>query len=295
MSVSPTLQLTPAEFKKMQELVYRHAGIAIGDEKVAMLSNRLRKRLKSLGMESFAQYYDLLKSCSPSDEEFSHFLSTVSTNETYFFRNERLWEYVGTDLIKHLCQTKECQSPKRAAFWSAACSTGAEAYTLAMVLRSELPRFDEWRVEIVGTDISQKVLDTAKAGSYQEYAVQKVDSRDRGRYFKYDDEANVFQLKDDIRKMVEFEFHNLRDAFKRNYFDVVFLRNVMMYFDYEMKERVLVNVFASMRPGALMITGDVDPLRDGSDLKAKSGLEYVCSNTYRKPIKESKTAALLHG
>ncbi|MCH8963823.1 MAG: protein-glutamate O-methyltransferase CheR [Planctomycetes bacterium] len=295
MGVSPNLELTAAEFKRMQELVYRHAGIAIGDEKVAMLSNRLRKRLRVLGLESFTEYYQLLKSCSLGDEELASFLSTVSTNETYFFRNEGLWEYVGTDLIKHLCQMKEGQSPKRAAFWSAASSTGAEAYTLAMVLRSKLPKFDEWHVEIVGTDISQKVLDTAQSGSYQEYALQKMDLPARRRYFKHDEEANVFQLKDEIRKMVEFKFHNLRDAFKRNYFDVVFLRNVMMYFDYEMKKSVLANVFASMRPGALMITGDVDPLRDGSDLKDKSGLEYVRSNTYRKPIKESKTAALLHG
>ena len=99
MTVPPTLQLTPAEFKKMQELVYRHAGIAIGDEKVAMLSNRLRKRLRVLGLESFTEYYQLLKSCSLGDEELASFLSTVSTNETYFFRNEGLWEYVGTDLI----------------------------------------------------------------------------------------------------------------------------------------------------------------------------------------------------
>ncbi len=295
MAVSPTLQLTKSEFKQMQELVYRHAGIAIGDQKVAMLSNRLRKRLKSLGLDSFAAYYDLLKTCGPSDEEFSHFLSAVSTNETYFFRNERLWDYVGTDLIKHLCQMKEGQSPRRADIWSAACSTGAEAYTLAIVLKNRLPKFSEWRVHIVGTDISEKVLDAARTGIYQEYAVQKMDSRDRRRYFKHDDETNVFQLKDDIRKMVEFEFHNLRDAFKRNSFDVVFLRNVMMYFDNEMKERVLANVSNALRPGGVMITGDVDPLRDGSGLREKSGLEYVHSNTYRKPIKESKTAALLHG
>lgn len=295
MSVSPNLQLTANEFKRMQELVYRHAGIAIGDEKVAMLSNRLRKRLRSLGMESFAEYYNLLKSCSPSDEEFSHFLSSVSTNETYFFRNERLWDYVGTDLIKHLCQIKEGQSPKRVAVWSAACSTGAEAYTLAIVLKNKLPKFSEWRIQIVGTDISQKVLDAARAGIYQEYALHKMKPQDRRRFFRPDPEAKVFHLKDDLRKMVEFEFHNLRDAFKRNHFDVVFLRNVMMYFDYSMKERVLANVCTSMRPGALMITGDVDPLRDGSDLMDKSGLEYVRSNTYRKPIKESKTVALLHG
>ena len=295
MSVSPNLQLTPTEFKRMQELVYRHAGITIGDQKVAMLSNRLRKRLKPLGMDSFAEYCDLLKSCGPSDEEFSHFLSAVSTNETYFFRNEHLWDYVGTDLIKHLCRMKEGQSPKQANIWSAACSTGAEAYTLAIVLKSKLPKFSEWNVQIIGTDISGKTLDVARQGIYQEYAVHEVKPQDRRRYFRHDPETNTYQLKEDLRKMVEFEFHNLRDAFKQNYFDVVFLRNVMMYFDREMKERVLANVSNALRPGGLMITGDVDPLRDGSDLKDKSGLEHVCSNTYRKPIKQSKTAALLHG
>ena len=279
----------------MQELVYRHAGISIGDEKVAMLSNRLRKRLKPLGMDSFAEYYKLLKSCSPSDEEFSHFLSAVSTNETYFFRNDRLWDYVGTDLIKHLCRMKEGQSPKRLTIWSAACSTGAEAYTLAIVLKSKLPKFSEWCVQIIGTDISRKALDAAREGIYQEYAVHEMNPQDRRRYFRHDPETHTYQLKEDLRKMVEFGFHNLRDAFKRNYFDVVFLRNVMMYFDREMKERVLANVFSALREGGLMITGDVDPLRDGSDLKDKSGLEHVCSNTYRKPIKQSKTAALLHG
>ena len=295
MAISSTLQLTKSEFKQMQELVYRHAGIAIGDEKVAMLSNRLRKRLKSLGMESYAEYYDLLKSCSPSDEEFSHFLSTVSTNETYFFRNERLWDYVGTDLIKHICQAAQGQSPKRVAIWSAACSTGAEAYTLAIVLKSKLPKFSEWRVQIIGTDISEKVLNIAREGIYEDHAMHEVGPQDRRRYFRHDPKTNKYQLKEDLRKMVAFGFHNLRDAFKQNHFEVVFLRNVMMYFDREMKERVLANVFSALRAGGLMITGDVDPLRDGSDLKDKSGLEYVCSNTYRKPIKESKTAALVHG
>ena len=99
------------------------------------------------------------------------------------------------------------------------------------------------------------------------------------------------ELASDIRRMVDFSYHNLRDAFKRSYFDVVFLRNVMMYFDYDMKKKVLENVFTAMRPGALLITGDVDPLRDGSDLRERSGLEPVRPNTYRKPTTAAPSAA----
>lgn len=282
-NASPALQLTQSEFKLMQDLVYQMAGIAIGDHKVSMLSNRLRKRLAVVGLDSFKAYYHLLKSSKPEDDEISHFLSAVSTNETYFFRNEKLWDYAGTEMIKHLCQAKEGKTLKRAAFWSAACSIGAEPYNLAMILKQKLPKFKEWGIQIIGTDISRRVLDVAKKGIYQEYAVQKMSPQDRRKYFKHNEADNTYLLKDDIRKMVEFTPHNLRDPFKRNYFDVVFLRNVMMYFDYDMKKKVLENIFAALRVGGLMITGDVDPLRDGSDLREKSGLEYVCSNTYCKP------------
>ena len=290
MSVPPTLQLTQSEFKLMQDLVYQLAGISIADHKVSMLSNRLRKRLTVLGLDSFEAYYHLLKSSSIEDDEISHFLSAVSTNETYFFRNEKLWNYAGTDMIKHLCLAKEGQTLKRAAFWSAACSNGAEPYNLAMILKQKLPKFKEWGLQIIGTDISRRVLDVAKEGIYQEYAVQRVSQEDRRKYFKHIEADNTYALKDDIRRMVEFTHHNLRDPFKRNYFDVVFLRNVMMYFDYDMKKKVLENIFEALRVGGLMITGDVDPLRDGSDLRENSGLEFVCSNTYRKPISAAASA-----
>ena len=138
----------------MRELVYRLAGIAIADEKVALLSNRLRKRLRSLNLDSFRAYYEMLTVCGPKDPEISQFLSAVSTNETYFFRNEKLWVFVSKDLISYLLEVNEGRTLKRARFWSAASSTGAEAYTLAMVLREKLPKFDEWQIEIVGTDIS---------------------------------------------------------------------------------------------------------------------------------------------
>lgn len=291
MTVPPTLQLTRAEFKKMQELVYRHAGISIGDEKVAMLSNRLRKRLRVLRFSSFKEYCDLVASGGSDHEEFSHFLSAVSTNETYFFRNEQLWDYVGTGLVEYLCAVKQGSTPRRAAIWSAASSTGAEAYTLLIVLKEKLPDFSKWRIQICGTDISHQVLETARKGVYAEYAVRNLCDRRRRRYFTHNEQDNTYELASDIRRMVDFSFHNLRDPFKRSYFDVVFLRNVMMYFDYDMKRKVLENVLTAMRPGALLITGDVDPLRDGSDLRERSGLEPVRSNTYRKPTTAARSAA----
>ena len=141
---------------------------------------------------------------------------------------------------------------------------------------------------LFGATLAGGLPHAAENGVYQEYAVKNMPSSDRRRHFTHNKEDNTYCLRDDIRRIVKFEFHNLRDPFRSGHFDVVFLRNVLMYFDCDMKRRVLENVFAALRPGGMMITGDVDPLRDGSDLRERSGLEFVCSNTYRKPIANQK-------
>ncbi len=290
MGTLANLQLTATEFSRFQKLVYDRAGIAIGDEKIALLSNRLRKRLRALELSSFEQYYRILQKCKDDAEELAHFLSAVSTNETCFFRNDRLWAYVGDTLIKRLCELNKGKKVKTARFWSAAGSSGEEAYTLAMVLREKLPDFDNWKNEIIATDISRKALNTAKTGLYKPYALQKMDDRKRRRFFHFEKGCTEFQLKDEIRKMVQFQFHNLRDSFKRSYFDVVLLRNVMMYFDTPMKKKVLDQVFAALKPGGLMITGDVDPLRASHELFEHSKLEFLSANVYQKPTAGNNSA-----
>ena len=188
------------------------------------------------------------------------------------------------DLIQWLVEAKAKSPATPLRFWSAASSSGEEAYTLAITLREKLPTSRDWRVRIIGSDISEKVLDRARQARYGEYAVQKVAAADRRRYFTFDKTDDTWQLRDEIRELVEFRFHNLRDPFRAGPFEVVFLRNVMMYFDLPMKCRVIDNVTDALVPGGYMIVGDVDPMREGNTLRDHCKLEYVRPSVYRKPI-----------
>lgn len=275
------LKLTSSEFTKISRLVYEKTGINIEEAKLGLLSNRLRKRLKALNLQTFEEYYRLLRNKEKYEEELPHFLSAVTTNETYFFRNDQLWKFFSEDLIKHFTQTK-CAGNKSIRIWSAACSTGAEAYTTAILLRELLPNLRDWDLKIIGSDISQKVLDAAKAGLYNEYAVSRTPNERIEKWFARKDD--MFQLKDEIRRMVDFKFHNLRDSFPNSRFDLIFLRNVLMYFDMKMKKRVVDVVCEALAPGGYLIIGDVDPVRTIPELREHMSLEYKRPGTYRKPI-----------
>lgn len=283
MSVLMNAQLTLDEFKKLSKFVYDRTGIFLSEEKLSLLSNRLRKRVRALGLVSFEDYYQFLRK-GAGDDEMTEFLNAVTTNETYFFRNDKLWDYLADELIPSIAGEKKARGDRTLRAWSAASSTGAEAYTLAIILREKLLPLNEWAIEIVGSDISEKVLGQARAARYDAYALNKLSPARQRIYFKHDKEANLFELREDTRDMVRFEFHNLRDPYTPTRFDLVFVRNVMMYFDLAMKRRVLANVTSALRPGGYMIIGDVDPLRDGSGLRDDCTLDYVRPSIYRKPL-----------
>ncbi len=273
-------QIPAAEFEKLRKFIYARTGIFLGHEKVSLLSNRLRRRVKALGLESYRAYYKLL--VAGDDEEMTHFLSAVTTNETYFFRNERLWVYIADELIPGLVKDGRGRG-KPLSFWSAACSTGAEAYTLAIILREKSAMLAGCDVHIVGSDISENVLSQARAARYDDYALSKLAPGRRRVHFREDKDAKFFELREDTKKMVRFEHHNLRDKYTRMSFDVVLVRNVMMYFDLPMKRLVLANVTQALKPGGYLIIGDVDPIRDGGGLRDDCTLEYVRPSLYRKP------------
>ncbi|GJM26007.1 MAG: chemotaxis protein methyltransferase [Phycisphaerae bacterium] len=272
-------QLTPREFKLVTGFIYERTGIYIPEEKLALVSNRLRKRLRALKLPGFMAYYDLMtKGGSEFEEEFPHFLSAVTTNETYFFRNVKLWEMVSGELLDDLLELKAKQ--KSIAVWSAACSSGAEAYSVAICLNEQRHKLRDWKLRIVGTDISSRVLDIAREGIYNEYAVSKCAPERIRTNFKQLD-ADRYQLRADVRSMAEFKFHNLRDSMKEK-FDFVLLRNVMMYFDTPMKIKVVRSVAASMNPGGILYAGDVDPIRSTLDLNEFPQIEYVKPFIYRR-------------
>ena len=281
------LKLTPDEFSKIAKIVYEKTGIHLEERKLSLLSNRLRKRLAALKLDSFDAYYRLIRSKEGYEEELPHFLTAVTTNETYFFRNEKLWQFFSRDLIDHFVKSNG-KGSKSVRIWSAASSSGEEAYTAAMLLREKLPNFDSWKITIIGSDISKKVLDSAQAGIYNDYAVSKTSKERLKRWFT--SKNGMYELKDEIRSLVRFQFHNLREAFSNGRFDLILLRNVLMYFDLDMKKRVIEVVSDALAPGGYLIIGDVDPIRTLPELNRHMKLEYKRPGTYQKPRHQASAA-----
>ena len=280
------VKLTESEFKKMAKLIYDRTGIFLPESKLSLLSNRLRRRLRALKLETFTDYYTLLCDAARCEDELPFFLSAVTTNETYFFRNPNLWNFFRDTWIKSIAN----RSNKTVRIWSAASSSGEEAYTSAICLRECLPKVSDWKVTIVGTDISQNMLTKAREAVYNDYAVSKIEPSSLRRWFRKVDEN--YQLRDEITSMVNFQFHNLRDPMKGGPFDFVFLRNVLMYFDNPMKITVIKNVTDSTKTGGNVYVGDVDPIRSTPELRENIELDYCGPNLYEKPGVESNARRL---
>lgn len=280
------VKLTPQEFKKIAKLVYDQTGIDLQESKITLLSNQLRKRLRELKLNTYAEYYKLLRDPKRYDEEMPYFLSAVTTNETYFFRNEVLWKFVRETWLPEIVKRKKNNKTPSIRVWSAAGSSGEEAYTTAICIREGIMNITQWQITIVASDISQRVLERAQKGEYNDYAVSRMHKNLLKRWFKHQDE--VFYLKPEIKELVHFQFHNLRDPFPSGPFDLVFLRNVLMYFDLEMKKRVLTNVCEVLAGGGFLVVGDVDPIRNIPGLGEVINLEYKGPNVYYKPIESTK-------
>lgn len=273
------LKLTQKEFERAARIVYDKTGIHLPPEKLGLVSNRLRRRLRALELNSFADYYGVISSKRGGECELPHFISAVTTNETYFFRNDQIWQYFKGELIPHWQQARAKTRSIR--IWSAASSSGEEAYTAAIALRENLPEIDQWSVTIIGSDISPRVLDHARAAIYNDYAVSRMGGSQVQAWFDRKDDG--YHLKDVIRRMVTFQYHNLRDDFPNGGFDLVFLRNVLMYFDLDMKKRVLQVVSEALAPGGCLIVGDVDPIGASIQLRRAKPLEYRRPGIYQKP------------
>jgi chemotaxis protein methyltransferase CheR len=275
-----TAALTAEQFERFAQLVYRRAGIYLPPEKRTLLSNRLRRRVRALNLPDYDAYYEAMTDPARAAEEMPHFLSAITTNETYFFRNQPLWDTLRDVLIPEWTRTKPVGS-RSVRIWSAASSSGEEAYTAALVLRESLPDFARWQVQIVGTDISDNVLTRARAGVYNDYALSKTPPAIRDRWFRR--ASDGYQLAEPIRRLVRFQFHNLRDPFPGGGFDFVLLRNVLMYFDTGMKKRAIQVTSAAVAPGGYLYIGDVDPTRTTAELSAAMTLTPLSPGLYRKP------------
>ncbi|NVZ09147.1 protein-glutamate O-methyltransferase CheR [Allochromatium humboldtianum] len=244
--------LKDREFERFRHFIHERAGISLAPHKRQMVSARLQRRLHHLGLHSFDAYLDHVFEPG-QDHERQHLVDLLTTNETYFYREPAHFDY----LREHVLPAYRGHGVR---VWSAACSTGEEVYTLAMVLSDALGPGD-WR--ILGTDISQRVLEQARQGVYPLERARHLPRVWLERYCLKGVRAQAGNLLIDprLKSRVKLEQHNLLQSRRDGEsFDIIFLRNVLIYFDPPTKQRVIARLFESLRPGGLLFISHVESL-----------------------------------
>lgn len=235
MSTATTIRMTDPEFDRFRKIVYERSGIWFADGKKYVIESRLARRLDELEMSSFDQYASFLTIGPYQKDEFQEMFNRITINETSFFRNEPQLEVFERDVLPELLERRA--SSKRLRIWSAACSTGEEPYTLGILIHRALGlRLADWKIEILGTDISERALTVAREGRYGDYALRTTSPLMVSSYFKPD--GKFHRVLPEVESMVKFEVNNLKEAYsmrRHGEWDIIFCRNVMIYFDDAMK------------------------------------------------------------
>ncbi len=237
-------RLTEEEFAKFSKFIYDESGIFMKEAKITLLSNRLRKRLSDLKIDTFSAYYDYIMGLKDKTIEIEALLDVVSTNETYFFRNERHFEALEQVCFPDIAKRKK---DKKLRIWSAGCSTGEEPYTISVCLNEHMDLFKGWDIEILATDIAYSVMEFAKVGRYSGRRIEKIPADRLKKYFKpVEGKEDTYEINDELRKYVKFKALNLfKDTFPTG-MDLIFCRNVMIYFDKEHQKELVANFYKSI-------------------------------------------------
>lgn len=280
---SHNIRLQEAEFRLLREIIHEHCGIFLPDNVTFLLERRLRPRLKALELDDFRSYYRYVKYTRDGYQELCEIVERITTNETYFFREEYQLKDFIEEIIPDVLQAHERELPVN--IWSAGCSSGEEPYTLAMLL-NDSGFTNSFEFNILANDISQQVLDKAQDGIYREASFRETRPDVMMRYFRR--EGARFRINENIRRQVTFEQANLIDSSTligyRN-FDVIFCRNVMIYFAKESREQLLQEFLERLRPGGYLLLGHSESL-----VNLSTGFELIPLKrgiVYRKPLDDS--------
>jgi chemotaxis protein methyltransferase CheR len=270
--------MSEREFKLLREFIHVQCGIKMPPVKKIMLEARLQKRLRSLGITSFREYFEHLLESPAGKGELVHMIDSVTTNKTDFFREPAHFSYLVENILPEFMRTEEGRAFM---VWSAGCSSGEEPYTLAMVLsefREEHPGF---RCSILATDISTKALEKARLGIYAEERVAPVPSALKQKCIMRgkDQSKGLVRIVPELRSLVWFQRMNLMDdhCVLSEPADVIFCRNVIIYFERVTQERLLGRLCRSLKPGGYLFLGHSETVH-GFDLP----LVRVVSTVYRK-------------
>ncbi len=274
--------MSPKMFLRFSSFIRNELGINMTDAKKTMLQARLQKRLRQLGIPTFEEYYDYVFSPEGMREELFQMIDVITTNKTDFFREPKHFEYLTGTVLPELLRSKGSGVFRKASFWSAGCATGEEPYTLAMVLSEFAEKHHGFQFSILGSDISTQVLRKAMLGIYEHEKVEPVPMPLRKKYLlrSRDRKKTLVRIAPALRSLVTFRRINFLepDFGLRTPMDVIFCRNVIIYFDRPTQKRVLGNILRYLRKGGYLFTGHSETL-NGLDLP----LVATTSTVYRKP------------
>lgn len=255
-SPSQEFVLSDAEFHAIRRTVHRHTGIALADSKQHLVYSRLVRRLRHLKLRSFSEYLEFLEKDGPELEEFCN---AITTNLTSFFREAHHFEHLAGRVLP-LLQRRNASS-RRIRIWSAGCSTGEEPYSLAMVVQETLGHLMDWDIRILATDIDSAVLNTGQAGIYNADRFEKMDRPRLNRWFVGTGKPGQFVARDEVKRLISFKRLNLIEPWPvRGPFDVIFCRNVVIYFDKPTQKKLFSQMAALQREGDHLYIGHSESL-----------------------------------
>jgi chemotaxis protein methyltransferase CheR len=278
MSVEDLPPLSDADYRFVASLLYERFGIQLGSQKRVLVAGRLAKRVRQLDLKSFDEYFDFLRS-DRSGNELSEFVNRLTTNHSFFYREKDHYEFLKSRVFPGIARRLEREPRAPIRMWSAGCAAGEEIYTLAIVLRDFFgPAIDRADFALLGTDISLAALEAARSGIYAEAKLSELPPTLRSGNFREAGEG-LFEVAPELRRMVLFKRLNLMVEpypFKAA-FDLVFCRNVMIYFDQASRSHLIHAFHGCVKPGGYLFIGHSETIQ-----RSDCPFEYVQPAIYRK-------------
>lgn len=275
-----TIPLGEGEFRLLRDLIREHCGLFFDDGSRFLLERRLSRRLKLHHLSNFRDYYRLLLYDKKKEDELTAAIDVLTVNETFFFREKNQLKAFSDEILPEIRETN--REKKRIRVWSAGCSTGEEPYTIAMLVL-EYGHLFGWDMEILGSDINQRVLTAARRGVYRKNSFRSAESYFMEKYFE--EESGSFLISEAVKRLVSFSYLNLLDPFKVRFMgqtDVIFCRNVLIYFDQAARKKVVENFYNNLVEGGYLLLGHAESL---INISTSFALRHLKNDmVYQKPI-----------
>lgn len=276
-----TETLSKNDFERLSSFIYNEVGIKMPESKKTMVEARLRKRLRELGMNSYNEYCDFLFLKDGSSAEIINMVDVITTNKTDFFREPNQFTFLSRNALPELHKVTGVGVRRPLKIWSAGCSTGEEPYTLSIVLSEFAKSFPNYYYSILATDISTRVLQKAVAAVYDDSRIAPIPKDLLKKYFlkSKDKSKKIVRVVPALRKEIEFRWLNfMSDDFGiTETFDIIFCRNVIIYFDKETQDRLITKLVSYINPGGYLFLGHSESIFNSS-----LPLTQVAASTYRK-------------